>query len=167
MLSVLYCVQCMLRLYRKLWKAGMKHFEWHEWDGILRFDEYAKLQQQEFFPELTSKCLRADCHDKIKEFCVANRFQLNAKKTRFEIDTKHAVWQFDLANWGEDLIYTPKKYVQMPRHDMKVQTQEQNMEEVLQNIFARILFTEEQLKYGVGSAEVEAVLEKLCNLKYS
>lgn len=167
MLSVLYCVQCMLRLYRKLWKAGMKYFERHEWDGILRYEEYAKLQQQEFFPEITNKCLRADCYDKIKEFCSANRFQLNAKKMCFEIDTKYAVWQFDLANWGEDLIYTPKKYVQMPRHDMKVQAQEQNIEEVLQNIFARILFTEEQLKYGVGSADVEAVLEKLCNLKYS
>ncbi len=167
MLSVLYCAQCMLRLYRKLWKEGMKHFERHEWDGILIYEEFVKLQQQEFFPEIISRRLRADCRNKIKAFCTENQFQLNTKGTRFEIDANYAVWQFDLANWGEDLIYVPKKYVQLPRYDMKVETQERNIVEVLQNILARILFTEERLKYGVGNADVEAVMRKLCNLKYS
>lgn len=162
MLSVLYSVQCMLRLYRKLWKEGMKHFDWHEWDGILIYEEFAKLQQREFFPEIISQRLRAQCRTKIKAFCVENMFQLKVNGTRFEIDANHAVWQFDLANWGTDLVYIPKKYVQIPHNDMQIEEQESDIIEILQKIFARIVSMEERLKFGVGSADVENVLERLC-----
>lgn len=162
MLSVLYCVQCVLRLYRKLWKEGMKYFDRHEWEGILIYEEFAKLQQRDFFPEMISKSLRIECRDKIKAFCVENRFQLKAKGTWFEIDANHAVWQFDLANRGADLVYIPKKYVQIPHYDMQIEAQESDIIEILQKIFARIVTTEERLKFGVGSAEVENVLARLC-----
>lgn len=162
MLSVLYNVQCMLRLYRKLWKEGMKHFDRHEWDGILIYEEFAKLQQHDFFPEIISQRLRAECRTKIKAFCVENGFQLKVNATRFEIDANYAVWQFDLANWGTDLIYIPKKYVQISHNDMQIEDQESDIIEIVQKILARIVTMEERLKFGVGSADVENVLSRLC-----
>ena len=165
MLSVLYCVQCMLRLYRKLWKEALKHFEQHQWERILMDEYFTDLQQIEFFPELISKQLRVECRGMVKKFCLERKFELHAKGTQFEIDTDHAVWQFDLANWGEDLVYVPKKYVQLPHHDMKIESQERNIVDVLQQILAGIVSTDERLKYGVGSAEVERVLSRLCDCR--
>lgn len=167
MLSVLYFVQCMLRLYRKLWKEGRKSLEQHEWEDLLQSGDYTDLQQMEFFPELISKRVQAECRSMIKDFCMEKRFELHARGTQYEIDANYAVWQFDLANRGEDLVYIPKKYAQIPHYDMQIEAQVQNAVEVLPEIFSRINHTEERLKFGVGSADVEAVLNKLCNLKYS
>ena len=159
---MLYCVQCMLRLYRKLWKEGMKHFDRHEWEEILINEEFDKLQQRDFFPEMISKHLRIEYRDKIKAFCSENRFQLKAKGTLFEIDANNAVWQFDLANRGADLVYIPKKYVQIPHYDMQIEAQNSKIIEILQKIFEKIVSTEEILEFGVGSAEVENLLARLC-----
>ncbi len=162
MLSVLYCVQCTLRLYRKLWKEGMKHFDRQEWENILIYEEYVKLKQRAFFPEIASKSLREECGDKIKDFCFENRFQLRAKGTWFEIDANYAVWKFDLLNRGVDLLYIPKRFVKTPHYDMQIVTQENDIENILQKIFDKIISTEEGLKFGVGSADVENVLARLC-----
>ena len=167
LMSALYFVQCMLRLYRKLWKEGRKSFEQHKWEKLLQSGDYTDLQQVEFFPESISKRVQAECRSMIKDFCLQKRFELHAKGTQYKVDTNYAVWQFDLANRGEDLVYIPKKYVQIPHYDMQIESQLQNAVEVLSEIFARINRTEERLKFGVGSADVEDMLNKLCNRKYS
>lgn len=167
MLSVLYFVQCMLRLYRKLWKEGRKFLGQHEWEDLLQSGDFTHLQQMEFFPEFITKRVQAECRIMIKDFCVEKQYEFHAKGTQYEIDANYAVWQFDLVNRGADLIYIPKKYMQIPHYDMQIETQARSATEVLPEIFNRINRTEERLKYGVGSADVEAVLEKLCNLKYS
>lgn len=161
MLSVLYCVQCMLRLYRKLWKEGRKSLEQHEWEKLLRSGDFTDLQKMDFFPEIISKRVQAECRSMIKDFCLEKRFELYIKGTLYEIDADSAVWQFDLANRGEDLVYIPKKYVQLPHYDVQIENQEQSMVEALPEIFNRIIHTEERLKFGVGSAEVEGVVKRL------
>ena len=161
MRSVLYCVQCMLRLYRKLWKEGRKSLEPHEWENLLRSGDFTGLQKMDFFSEIISKSVQAECCSMIKNFCMEKRFELHIKGTRYEIDADSAVWQFDLTNCGKDLVYIPKKYVQLPHYDMQIKSQEQNMVEVLPEIFDRIICREERLKFGVGSAEVEGVVKRL------
>lgn len=52
--------------------------------------------------------------------------------------------------------------MQIPHNDMQIEEQESDIIEILQKIFARIVSMEERLKFGVGSADVENVLERLC-----
>lgn len=162
MLSVLYCVQCMLRLYRKLWKEGSKFLEQHEWEDLLLDGDFSELRQMDFFSEMLMKSIHAECSSMIKDFCQKKRYELRVKGTAYEIDANQAVWQFDLMNGGTDLVYIPKRYSQKPHYDVIVEAQERNIIEILQKLFARIVSTEERLKFGVGSDEVESILQKLC-----
>ncbi len=165
MLSVLYCAQCILRLYRKLWKEGRKFFEQHEWKNLLQNGDFKDLQKMDFFPERISKSMKMECLSRIKDFCKEKQFELHTKGPQYEISTNYAVWHFNLINRGDDLIYIPKKYAQIPHYDMQIEAQSQNEMVILSEIFNRINLTEERLKFGVGCAEVEAVLEKLCNVR--
>lgn len=162
MLSVLYCVQCTLRLYRKLWKEGRKFLGQHEWEDLLLSGDYTDLQKMDFFPEIISKRVQDECCSMIKDFCLEKRFELHATGTQYKIDADYAVYRFDLANRGADLIYIPKRYVQIPHYDMQIEAHESDIMEILQKIFERIVSTEERLKFGVGSADVEDVLARLC-----
>lgn len=167
MLSTLYCVQCMLRLYRKLWKEGRKFLEQHEWEDLLLRGDFSELQQMKFFSEMLTKNVQAECRSMIKDFCQEKRYKLRVKGTVYEIDADQAVWRFDLMNGGADLEYIPRQYVQLPHCDMKIEEQELSVVKVLPEIFKRINNIEDRLKYGVGSVGVEEILKRLCDFKCS
>ena len=54
-----------------------------------------------------------------------------------------------------------KKYVQNPHYDIQTEAKESDIIEILQKIFARIVFTEENLQFGTGSSDVEGTLARL------
>jgi len=167
MISVLYFVQCMLRFYRKLWREGRKYLEQKEWEDLLLGGDFSELQRIDSFSEILLKSIQTECRSMIMDFCQEKQYQFHIKGTSYEIDANQAVWKFDLRNLGADLSYIPKKYVRVPHYDMQVKTQERNVVKILPEIFVRINHTEDRLKYGVGSDDVEEVLNRLCNLKYS
>lgn len=161
MISALYCVQCVLRLYRKLWKEGCKFYELKDWKDILQSGNFKQLQNVKFFRDIISKNVHMECNGLLKEFCDEKNFVLRTKGTEYEIYTAYAVWKFDLRNYGEDLIYIPKRCVQIPHYDMQIKPRMQDMVDVLLEIISRIKQTEERLKFGVGSREMETMLEKI------
>ena len=52
--------------------------------------------------------------------------------------------------------------MQIPHNDMQIEEQESDIIEMVQKILARIVSMEERLKFGVGSADVENMLARLC-----
>lgn len=167
MLSVLYCAQCMLRLYRKLWKEGRKHLGEYEWEDILLSGDFSDFKMIRFFSEAFDRKVQMECGKEIRDFCREKQYGLRIRGTAYEIDADNAVWKFDLVNGGTDLTYIPKKYVHIPHRDARVNMPEKCFIEILPHIFTAIASTEERLKYGVGSSDVEELLNMLCNLKYS
>ena len=95
-------------------------------------------------------------------FCREKQYGLRIRGTAYEIDADNAVWKFDLVNGGTDLTYIPKKYVHIPHRDAGIDMPEKCFTEILPYIFSAIDSTEESLKYGVGSPDVEELLSALC-----
>lgn len=161
MISSLYSVQCLLRLYRKMWKEGLKHLTACEWETILLSGQYDDLTEIDFFPELLSKQILKEWRSALISFCDERGFELYTKGTCVEIKTFRATWKFDMRNKGVDLQYVPKRYVQVPRYDMKIEAKSEDMMSILQEIFEKILLIEDKLKYGVGNTVIENLIVKL------
>lgn len=161
MTSSLYTVQCMLRLYRKMWKTGLKYLDAHEWESILLSGKYDDLRKMNFFPEIVSKQVMSKCRSALVLFCQENGYELHTKQMGVEIDTPHATWKFDLRNKGADLRYVPKRYTRVPRYDMRIEDKSEDMMTTFQEILGRITSTEERLRYGVGNAVIEKLVVEL------
>jgi len=157
-LSSLYRVQCMLRLYRKLWKRALKELEQKEWQNLLQKGNFALLRKLDLFSNADKKEVQADECKPIKEFCLAKKYAYSINGTAVEIVCSQAKWKFDLQNKGTDLVYIPVRYLQIPRTDMRIKSKNISEEEALKEIFAKIEETETRLKYGMGSAIVENLM---------
>lgn len=160
-ISSLYSVQCMLRLYRKMWKEGLKHLTACEWETILLSGQYDDLTEIDFFPEILSKQILKEWRSALFSFCDERGFVLHTKGTCVEIKTFRATWKFDMRNKGTDLQYIPKRYVQVPRYDMKIEAKSEDMMSIMQEIFEKIILIEDKLKYGVGNTVIESLIVKL------
>ena len=163
MVSAFYRAQCLLRLYRKLWKEAMKHIEGQKWDLLVSGRNYEELKALNLFVEQSGKQISVAYKEEIESFCKEKHFTLDRKGAQITIETFRATWTFDLNNRGTDLMYIPKRYVQIPRKDMRLKKeceggQERDGKVILKEIFDRIMATEERLQYGVGSVELEKVI---------
>lgn len=160
-LSSLYRVQCMLRLYRKIWKNAMKKLEPKEWQNLLLKGKFAVFGKLEMFPGLRKVKVQVEECKPIKDFCLAKKYDYSIEGTAVEIVGKQAKWKFDLMNKGTDLLYIPVRYLQIPRRDMQLKAKNVSEEDALKEIFARIEETEARLGAGLGSAEMEKVMWRL------
>ncbi len=161
MVSSLYFTQVMLRLYRKLWKEGLKHFEAAEWKMILG-GRYDLLRKKLFFEQFSKKHFVEKYRSEIEQFCEAEKYVLNITGTKVRIEGKQAVWRFDMVNKGADLTYVPKRYSQIPHVDVKVDESMGDMQKIPECVFEKISTTEKRLSYGVGSKYVEDIMQVHC-----
>lgn len=162
MLSAFYRAQCLLRLYRKLWKEATKQLEAHLLSG-----NYEKLKELNLFARQRHVQKEAnyknEFNEQIESFCKEKHYVLHRKGSQITIETFRATWTFDWNNRGSDLVYIPKRYVQIPRKDMRLECDDKGElvrdgQAVLEEILGRIEKTEERLQYGVGSAEIEKLI---------
>ena len=160
-LSSLYRVQCMLRLYRKLWKKALKEMEHGEWQNLLLRGRFAVLEKLDLFAGLRKAATPADDCKLMKDFCLTKKYDYSINGTEVEITGKQAKWKFDLKNKGTDLVYIPVRYLQIPRRDMQLKAKNVSKEDAQKEILARIEETEARLGYGLGCAEVENLMARV------
>lgn len=161
MTSALYSVQCMLRLYRKLWKEGRKSVSEYQWETYMLRGDYEELRKMSFFQNIIIKQVVSEYRNGLEAYCKENHFDLCIKRTSVEINAIQAVWEFDMLKKGADLCYIPKQYVQVPRYDVRMEKPEQDMLKCLQKILETITSTEDRLKAGVGNKEIERLILEL------
>lgn len=156
----LYYAQLLVRLFRKLCKAGKKEMGASFFHGLIE-EDYFYISQHIFFPQL-GKRLRQEQNQQIQNQIVEAGY--NGKVTKngvVWVETGISCWKFELSKNVIVLHFTTHTLYRGVRTVHMKFEQSATWEEKLQRILQEIDKTDKKFQFGVGSPKVQRIVEQI------
>ena len=156
----MYRAQCMVRLFRKLYKAGREEMGARFVHG-LQDEDYFYISLHTFFPKLEKKKL-LQRNKEVTALLRNKGFDHVIHGDVVKIHTAHADWAINLEKHTGALQYFTHDFYRGIREVTVSLRREMSRTEKIGAICDKIEEIEQELQYGVGNEEISSLLHTLC-----